>query len=126
MLLPLRLWLAQVCETGLNLAPMLWLSGTLSVVSVQPAQYIEEGPNASLKVQDLGESPQVRTFTGPATGKKVTATWYDYAVSPAFSALIKSGPGPYVDVGNCEVGDVTTLRLDTDTQAIASFATPFP
>lgn len=99
-----------------------------------PGQYYEEGGKGYLKFPHYtygsvqrnysGVSvPFVVPYAGPAAGRKVTATLYSYALTPKFKALMKQGPGgPYVDVGKFVVGNVTTLRLDTDTQASADFA----
>jgi hypothetical protein len=95
---------------------------TQAVNKAQSAEYTEQGATANLRVTDI-ETTRARNFAGPATGRKVATTWYDYAATPAFRSLINSGPeGPYVDVGNFEVGKVTELQLDTDTQASANFA----
>lgn len=90
----------------------------------QPAQYVEDGPNAYLKfVKGSIPISQAGTFRGHATGKKVTVTWYAYALTPKFKALMKHlGYVSYVVAGKYEVGKVTNLRLDTDTLASANFA----
>lgn len=67
--------------------------------------------------------PEEGIFVGAATGQKVTVTWYSYAWSPQFEAQLQgSDNARYLVLGGYGVGDVTNLRLDTDTRASANFS----
>lgn len=89
-----------------------------------PGRYYEDGGKGYLKFPQYYPSPQNPTpFVGSATGRKVTATLYQYSLTPKFKELMKSAPNNnYVVGGNFEVGEVTNLRLDTDTKATANYA----
>lgn len=85
-------------------------------------QYYEDGGNGYLRFPQYSRQLNV-PYIGPATGRKLKATWYTYALTPKFQGFIQYGPaGPYVLGGNIQVGQVTNLRLNTDTQASANFA----
>jgi hypothetical protein len=90
-----------------------------------PAQYYERGTKGYLQFKAGARgwlSNYGDVFVGPSTGQKVTVTYYSYALTPKFQALIKHGPsGEYLVTGNYEVEKVTNLRLITDTLASADF-----
>ena len=79
--------------------------------------YVEEG---SVAVLEFGAG---KRFTGKATGKKVDVIWYGCSWSPDFQKqLTRAGDMTYVIGGDVEVGNVTNLRLVTDTEATAKFS----
>lgn len=92
-----------------------------------PAHYYEKGGNGYLLFDSIANEinpneQEEETFVGPATGEKVTVTYYDYAFTAKFKALLKHGPnGEYLVTGNYHVEKVMNLRLNSDIMANADF-----
>ncbi len=86
----------------------------------EEATYVEEGSAAYI---DFKGGSTYGRYKGNATGKKVDASLYTYSWNPDLSQkrLIREGNAIYVIGGECEVGNVSGLRLVTDTVATATF-----
>lgn len=90
-------------------------------------QYVENGSTATL----LPTHPRGAnwfdggswTLTGPVSPGRVEVKWYSYSFSPQLQ-IAPSVPSHSVKVigGSYEVGEVSNLRLVTETQATANFA----
>jgi hypothetical protein len=91
-------------------------SGTL-----ENAGYVEEGGDGYI---DFKGSSSWGRYKGPATRKKININSYTYAWSPDFLQKLTSREGNilYVNGGTFEVGEVSELRLLTETVATAKFA----
>jgi len=82
------------------------------------ATYTEEGSLATLKFRG-----QSASLNGKATGQKVAVKWYQYEFSPETMRQIeKTSAGSHLAGGEYEVGEVTDLRLVTETAAVARFS----
>jgi hypothetical protein len=86
--------------------------------------YAEEGSAAYLVATPPSFETVGTRYKGSATGKRVDVKWYTYSWSPDFQKqLVGTGDATYVVGGGYEqVGDVSDLRLVTDTQATAKFS----
>lgn len=88
--------------------------------SYEEAAYVEEGSAAYI---DFRGGSSYGRYKGSATRKKVDVNWYTYSWSPDLQKrLTRAGDRVYVIGGDFEVGDVTNLRLVTDTEATAKFS----
>ncbi|MGO8787282.1 MAG: hypothetical protein ACLQVL_07860 [Terriglobia bacterium] len=66
-------------------------------------------------------------FVGKPTGQRVEVKYFDYAFSPEIQKLIVgTGQQASIPVGSYEIGEVSGLRLLTDTEATAAFAWSVP
>lgn len=82
-------------------------------------QYSESGTTAYLRsVEDTSYLPAWK-LTGTASGK-VGVKWYEYTFTPAVT-ITKSGQRVLVEGGRYLIGDVSNLRLVTETMASANF-----
>lgn len=86
--------------------------------------YAEKGSDAYLVVQSAPADNMVgNRYKGSATGKRVDVKWYIYSWSPDFQKqFVHTQSGTSVIGGGWEVGEVSGLRLVTDTEATAKFA----
>jgi hypothetical protein len=69
-------------------------------------------------VQGKMESPWI--LSGRASGK-LEVKWYEYSFAPEVQ-IIRDNQGVRVTSGRYEVGEVSNLRLATETQAVANFS----
>jgi hypothetical protein len=82
--------------------------------------YKEEGSAAYL---DFPEPRGGWRYAGSATGQTVSVRWYEYAVSPQLEKRIsRTQYDSYIEEGEIEIGDLSNLKLVTETTASASFA----
>jgi len=89
--------------------------------SHEEAAYVEEGPAAYI---DFRGGSSYGRYKGSATRKRVDVKVYTYSWSPDVlqKRLTRTGDAIYVIGGDFEVGNVSRLRLVTDTVASAEFA----
>lgn len=87
----------------------------------EEAAYVEEGPAAYI---DFRGGSLYGRYKGTATRKRVDVKGYTYSWSPDFlqKGLTRTGKSIYVIGGDFEIGNVSSLRLVTDTVATAEFA----
>jgi hypothetical protein len=90
-------------------------------IAQEEATYVEEGPAAYL---DFKGGSYYGRFKGNASREKVSVNLYTYSWSPDFiqKQLTHKRGSIYVTGGDCEVGNVSDLRLVTDTVATARFS----
>jgi hypothetical protein len=95
----------------------------------QPYAYVEEGGVAHLRRSSCFAGEICATdLVGKPTGQKVEVKWYEYSFSPEFQKRISMRPASSfspqqasVSGGGFEIGEVSGLRLMTDTEASAAF-----
>jgi hypothetical protein len=84
--------------------------------------YREQGGKGYLAIRfpiDPENEPDM--FVGPATGRKVDVKWHTYSwSSEMLSQIVSEGNSNYVVAGKIEIGEVSDLRLLTETQASAN------
>jgi hypothetical protein len=96
----------------------------------QPYVYAEEGGVAHLRRSSCFAGEICATdLVGKSTGQKVEVKWYEYSFSSEFQKLVSMTPASafspqqvYASGGSFEIGEVSGLRLVTETEATAAFA----
>jgi hypothetical protein len=80
--------------------------------------YTEEGKNASLRMDSIVRDKDI-VITGKRSNERAQLKWFDYSASPTLLREIdREG---YFRVGPYGIGELTDLRLETETLAAAKF-----
>jgi hypothetical protein len=86
------------------------------------AVYKEQGAIAHLERMECQDTSYYGpcSFIGKASGRKVDIKWYTYSWSPEFQQkIVQIGDDSAVKGGRIEIGEVSNLRLVTETEATA-------